>query len=162
VEVVKNISKEDVKKHKLFIGTKKLKEKKMKIAVTYENGKIYQHFGHTQEFKIYTIEDNKVVSSEIIDTNGHGHGALAGFLANQDVDVIICGGLGKGAQIALSQAGIQLYGGVQGEADEAVENFIKGTLVYNSNVQCNHHGEHHHGDHECGEHSCGEHHCHHE
>ena len=52
----------------------------MKIAVTYENGEIFQHFGHTEAFKIYDIADGKVVSAEVVDTNGSGHGALAGFL----------------------------------------------------------------------------------
>lgn len=36
----------------------------MRIAVTYENGEIFQHFGHTQEFKVYDVEDNKIISSE--------------------------------------------------------------------------------------------------
>ena len=66
----------------------------MKIAVTYENEMVFQHFGHTEQFKIYEVEDNKVVASEIVDTNGSGHGALAGFLAGQGVDVLICGGIG--------------------------------------------------------------------
>ena len=50
----------------------------MRIAVTYENGQIFQHFGHTGQFKVYDIEENRVASSEIVDTNGQGHGALAG------------------------------------------------------------------------------------
>ena len=92
----------------------------MKIAVTYENGQIFQHFGHTEQFKIYTVEDGKIVSSEVVDTNGSGHGALAGFLAEQNVTVLICGGIGGGAQMALVGAGIKLYGGVSGSCDEAV------------------------------------------
>ena len=51
----------------------------MKIAVTYENGEIFQHFGRTEQFKLYDVEDNKVVSSEVVGTNGSGHGALAGL-----------------------------------------------------------------------------------
>ena len=84
----------------------------MKIAVTYENGQIFQHFGHTEQFKIYTVENGKIVSSEVVDTNGSGHGALAGFLSEQSVAVLICGGIGGGAQMALASAGIQLFGGV--------------------------------------------------
>ena len=73
----------------------------MKIAVTYDNGEIFQHFGKTESFKVYEVEDNKVVSSEVIGSNGTGHGALAGLLAEQGVNVLICGGIGGGAQTAL-------------------------------------------------------------
>jgi len=129
----------------------------MKIAVTYENGQIFQHFGHTQQFKIYEIADGKVVSATVADTNGSGHGALAGFLQEYQVDTLICGGIGGGAQMALAEAGIALYGGVSGDADAAVEALLKRELAFIPDVQCNHHGEHHHGDHEQGGH-CGEHH----
>lgn len=131
----------------------------MKIAVTYENGQIFQHFGHTEQFKVYTVEDGKIVSSEIIDTNGSGHGALAGLLYNIGADVLICGGIGGGAQMALAQAGIRLFGGVHGDADKAVESFIAGVLAYDPNAKCDHHGEHHHEDHQCGDHGCGSHNC---
>ena len=130
----------------------------MKIAVTYENGQIFQHFGHTEQFKIYETEDGKIVDSKIVDTNGSGHGALAGFLTDNQVEVLICGGIGGGAQMALAQAGIQLYGGVTGDADLAVEAFLKKALAYNPDVHCDHHGEEHHGN--CGNHGCGEHKCH--
>ena len=134
----------------------------MIIAVTYENGQIFGHFGHTAQFKLYTVEDQKIVSSEVVDTNGSGHGALAGFLENHKVDVLICGGIGGGAKSALSAAGIKLYGGVSGNADEAVEALLKNTLEYNPEVRCNHHDENHGEGHSCAEHeahSCG-HHCH--
>ena len=131
----------------------------MKIAVTYENGNIFQHFGHTEQFKIYNVEGEKVISSEVINTNGSGHGALAGLLASLNVDVLICGGIGGGAQMALAQAGIRLFGGVKGSADAAVEALLSDTLHYDPQAKCDHHGEHHHGDHECGDHGCGEHHC---
>ena len=86
----------------------------MKIAVTYENGQVFQHFGHTAQFKIYEAQEGRVASSQVVDTNGSGHGALAGFLQAQGVDTLICGGIGGGAKTALAQAGIQLYGGVTG------------------------------------------------
>lgn len=135
----------------------------MKIAVTYENGQIFQHFGHTEQMKIYTAENGEVVSAEVLSTNGSGHGALAGFLRAQGVDVLICGGIGGGAQMALAEAGIKLYGGCSGEADRAVENLLNNTLMYNPNVKCSHHeGEHDcghdcgsHGDHECRHGNCG-------
>ena len=126
----------------------------MKIAVTYENGNIFQHFGHTEKFKVYDVEDGKIVSSEVIGTDGNGHGALAGVLGGLHVEALICGGIGGGAQNALAAAGIKLYGGVSGSADEAVEALLKNELVYNPDVMCNHHDEHH-GD--CGSHGCGGH-----
>ena len=132
----------------------------MRIAATYEVGQIFQHFGHTEQFKVYDVEEGKVTASKVIDTNGSGHGALAGFLLDNQVDVLICGGIGGGAQMALAQAGIKLYGGVAGDADAAVEALLKDSLAYNPDVKCNHHGEEHHGNcgnHGCGEHSCGNH-----
>ena len=130
----------------------------MKIAVTYENGEIFQHFGHTETFKIYDIADGKVVSAEVVDTNGSVHGALAGFLVAHGVDTLICGGIGGGAQNALAQAGIRLFGGVSGNADEAVNALLAGNLGYNPNVHCDHHD--HEAGHSCGDHGCGSHSCH--
>ena len=132
----------------------------MRVAVTYENGQIFQHFGHTEQFKVYEVSEGKVLSSEVVDTNGSGHGALAGVLTALNADVLICGGIGGGAQMALAAAGIKLYGGVSGDADAAVQAFAAGTLEYNPDVKCNHHGEHHHHDGQCTGHGCGgEHHC---
>ncbi len=128
----------------------------MRIAVTYENGNVFGHFGHTEQFKIYDVENNQVTSSEVVDTEGSGHGALAGFLKNLNVDTLICGGIGGGAQNALTEAGIRLFGGVAGSADEAVKALLEGTLDYNANVTCSHH-DHEHGEgHTCGSHGCGE------
>ena len=126
----------------------------MRIAVTYENGEIFQHFGHTEQFKVYDVENGKIVSAEVVDTNGSGHGALAGVLSALHVDALICGGIGGGAQAALAAAGIQLYGGVSGGADRAAEALAAGTLAYDANVICDHHGEHHQEG-GCGHHSCG-------
>ncbi|MFR3141070.1 MAG: FKBP-type peptidyl-prolyl cis-trans isomerase [Lacrimispora saccharolytica] len=130
----------------------------MKIAVTYDNGNIFQHFGKTEFFKVYDVEDNKVISSEVIGSNGVGHGALAGLLAGQSVDVLICGGIGGGAQAALEEAGVELCAGAQGDADQAVEAYLKGELV-STGANCDHH--HHEEGHSCGDHeeghSCGGH-----
>ena len=133
-------------------------EHMMRIAVTYENGEIFQHFGHTEQFKVYDIDGGKIVSSEVVDTNGSGHGALAGVLSALHVDALICGGIGAGAQAALAAAGITLYGGVSGNADRAAEALAAGTLAYNSQAMCDHQGEHHHGG-DCGSHGCGHHSC---
>lgn len=132
----------------------------MKIAATYENGQIFQHFGHTEKFKVYDIQDGKIVSAKVIDTNGSGHGALAGVLKDLGVDTLICGGIGGGAQMALAEAGIKLYGGVSGDADTAVNELISGSLNFNPDVKCNHHGEEHHHEGGCGSHGCGSHSCH--
>ena len=129
----------------------------MKIAVTYENGEIFGHFGHTKQFKVYETENGKILSSKVVDTNGSGHGALAGMLSALNIDVLICGGIGGGAQVALSNAGIKLFGGVQGDADKAVEDYLNDVLQYDPDAKCDHHDhEHEHTDgHTCGEHGCG-------
>ena len=130
----------------------------MRVAVTYENGEIFQHFGHTEQFKIYDIEDGKIIASGVVDTNGSGHGALAGVLNALQVDALICGGIGGGAQMALAQAGIRLYGGVSGSADAAAQALAEGRLSFNPEVHCDHH-DHHGEGHTCGSHGCGSHTC---
>ena len=133
----------------------------MRIAITYENGQIFQHFGHTAQFKIYDVANGEIVRAEVVDTNGSGHGALAGFLMQLGVDALICGGIGGGAQMALAEVGIRLFGGVSGDADAAVNALIAGNLGYNPDVHCDHHNhEHGDGEHSCGSHGCGNHGCH--
>lgn len=130
----------------------------MKIAVCYEDGAIFQHFGHTERFKVYDVENGKVQLASIVDTNGSGHGALADLLKKGGIDTLICGGIGGGAKNALAEAGIALYGGVSGDADQAVEALLAGKLQYQPDVACNHHGEHHHSEgHTCGQHGCSGH-----
>lgn len=124
----------------------------MRVAVTYDNGEIFQHFGHTEQFKVYDIEDGRITASEVVDTNGKGHGALAGVLGALKTDILICGGIGGGAQAALAAAGIKLYAGISGSADEAVKALLEGTLNFNPNANCSHH-EHGEG-HTCGNHGC--------
>ena len=130
----------------------------MKIAVTYENGQIFGHFGHTEQFKLYETEEGKIISSELVDTNGTGHGALAGFL--KEHGVLICGNIGGGARNALAEAGIRLFPGAAGKADAQVESFLAGSLSYDPAAMCHHHGEGHvckdHGHHGEG-HGCGGH-----
>ena len=131
-------------------------ENSMRIAVTYQNGEIFQHFGDTEQFKLYDAENGSVVSAQVVDTNGSGHGLLAGFLKEAQVDALICGGIGMGAQMALEEAGIRLYAGVQGSADRAAQALAAGSLEYDPDARCDHH-EHHGGD--CGHGHCAEHHC---
>lgn len=136
----------------------------MKIAVTYDNGQIFQHFGHTEQFKLYDVEDGKVTAQTVVDAGGEGHGALAQVLKAHGVDTLICGGIGGGAQQALAQAGIRLYGGVKGEANAAVEALLRGELTYDPNARCDHH-DHAHGEGHCGQghqhegHACRHGHC---
>lgn len=142
------------------IASIKKEASRLKIAVTYQEGNVFQHFGHSEQFKIYEIEDKKVVSSKIIGTDGNGHEALAGYLKNDNVDILICGGIGGGAVDALSEYGIQVVPGVTGEADMAVSDYLNDKLQVNMQPNCDHHDE----EHSCGEHidgdcSCG-HSCH--
>lgn len=130
----------------------------MRIAVPFEGGMVYQHFGHTEQIKVYDVENGKIVKEQVMDTQGHGHGALAGFLSGLNVQALICGGIGGGARMALAEAGITLYGGVSGNADEAVKDLLAGELEFDPNIQCSHHG--HENGHACGEGSCGSHGCH--
>ena len=119
--------------------------------------KKYKPCGHSEQFKLYNVENGKIVGEQIVDTNGSGHGALAGFLQAAQVDALICGGIGMGAQMALADMGIKLYAGVQGSADSAAKALASGTLEYDPDAHCNHHGHHHGG--ECGHDSCADHHC---
>ena len=121
----------------------------MKVAVTYENGEVFQHFGRTPQFKVYEIEGEEIKSEEVIDTNGTGHGALAGLLSNEGAEVLICGGIGGGAQVAMNSAGITLYAGASGDADAAVKAYIDGSLPQIGEATCEHHGHSDHGDHDC-------------
>ena len=131
----------------------------MKIAVAYENGEIFQHFGHTEQFAVYETDGKEILSSKICPTNGSGHGALAGFLGDLKADVVICGGIGSGARGALAAAGIRLCAGCSGNAEEAVRKFLAGTLEHTDDATCDHHGHDHDDGHSCGGHSCGEHAC---
>lgn len=129
----------------------------MRIAVTYENGEIFQHFGRTEHFKLYDIEDGTITNEQIVETGGSGHGALAGFLRAAQVDALICGGIGPGAQMALAEAGVTLYGGVSGNADAAAKALAEGRLAYDPDAHCDHH-DHAGEGHDCahdGGHCCG-------
>ena len=145
-------------------GTENIERKgqeHMRIAIPYENGEVFQHFGHAAQFKLYDAEDGKIVKEQLAAPAGAGHGALAGWLAGAGVDALICGGIGGGAQNALREAGVKLYAGVQGSADEAAKALAEGSLQFDPDAKCDHHGEGH-GEGHChhGE-GHGEGHCHH-
>lgn len=128
----------------------------MKIAVTYQNGQVFQHFGRTEYFKIFDTENGEIINTDILASNGVGHGALAGLLSDSKVGVLICGGLGTGALNALKSAGIEVIAGASGDADTAVKEYLVGNLV-STGSNCNHH--HHEDGHSCGSHGCSEHEC---
>jgi len=130
----------------------------MKVAITHEDGMIFQHFGKSQEFKIYDIENGKVISSEVIPTGDAGHCALASFLQGHGVGAVICGGLGMGARNALSSCGIAVYGGNSGSCDEAANAFASGYLAQNDEANCSCHDHGHEEGHTCGHHHGA---CHH-
>ena len=126
----------------------------MRVAVTYDNGNVFGHFGRTEQFKVYDIEDGKIVDSKILGTNGEGCGALAGILNSANIDALICGGIGGGAQMALVEAGIKLYAGASGRADTAVEALITGTLDASGEANCDHHDHEQQNGHSCGHGRC--------
>ena len=137
-----------------------------KVADALVNGKRLLITGGHCEFEPVEIDQEiiekgtqKVVSEQVVDTNGSGHGALAGFLQAAKADVLICGGIGMGAQMALADAGIKLYAGVQGSADAAAKSLAEGTLEYDPDAKCDHHGHHHGEGHECGHHHGEDHEC---
>ncbi|MEE3481163.1 MAG: NifB/NifX family molybdenum-iron cluster-binding protein [Lachnospiraceae bacterium] len=116
----------------------------MKIAVTYDNGQVWQHFGRTENFKFYDVEDGTVVSSEVVNTEGAGHGALVDFLASHGANAVIMGGAGAPIIMMLNSLGIKTYPGVTGEADAAVDALLAGTLETNEDAV--HEGCHHHAE----------------
>lgn len=126
----------------------------MIVAVTYENGMVFQHFGHTAQFKLYMVENNAVQESRLLPTGASGHGALASLLQAAGVNTLICGGIGAGAKEALAKCGIPVYPGVTGNADQSVQALLSGTLHFVPDIQCSHH---HENEHTCGEdkHGCG-------
>ena len=128
----------------------------MRIAVTYENGQVFQHFGRTGQFKLYDVENGAVQAARVVDTNGAGHGALAGFLREAGAEVLICGGIGGGAQMALANAGIRLFAGASGPADAAVAALLAGTLPEHGEANCDHHGHHDHQGGGCHQGGCRE------
>lgn len=125
----------------------------MIVAVTYEDGQVFQHFGRTEQFKLYEIADGAVVSSKVIGNDGLSHGGLVNVLIANKVEAFICGGIGGGARNMIESTGIRLYPGASGDADACVEALISGRLDYDPDTSCNHH-DHDHGDHGC---TCGHH-----
>lgn len=125
----------------------------MKIAITYDNGYVFQHFGHTEKFQIFEIENNKIKETYLLDCNGVGHCALVNVLIEEGIDSLICGGVGGGAISALNKAKIKVFPGVHGEISQIIQLYLNNELCESYESNCDHHDENHHKNHE--------HHCNH-
>lgn len=126
----------------------------MKIAVSYDNGQVFGHFGHTEFFKFYEVNNKTIETATVVNAAGSGHAAIAAFLKSNDIDVVICGGMGSHAKEALEDAGIEVFTGAEGDADEAVASFLAGELV-SEGVNCNHHDHDDEDDEEADSCGCG-------
>lgn len=116
----------------------------MKIAVASENGMVTEHFGHCEGFVIFDTQNNQIIKSETIPNPGHRPGFLPNFLADRGVNVIISGGMGGGAIEIFNERNVEVVVGAQGDAKEAVEAYLQGSLKSTGSV-C-----HEHSYYECG------------
>ena len=108
----------------------------MRIAIPYFESMIFQHFGRSKQFKVYEIENHQVLMEMIVEPEAVGHEAVADFLRAIDVRAVICGNIGQEAMRALNGAGILFYGGVSGQADDAITALVGGALAYDPNIRC--------------------------
>jgi len=102
----------------------------MRIAATYEDGQIFQHFGRTQTFKVYEVDNGQVIDCRLIETGGIGHSTLSMVLNQLRIETVICGGIGANAFKALKSFDITVYPGVEGNADDAIDALLEGKLNY--------------------------------
>lgn len=130
----------------------------MKVAIPWDGNMVFQHFGQTKLFAIYEVENGEVKDLGILDPAGQGHGALAGILAAENINVLICGGIGGPAKQCLADAGITCIPGVSGWIKDVVAAYAAGELAGDPDFECDHHDH----DHACGDHDhgCGNHGCH--
>ncbi|MDD5936306.1 MAG: NifB/NifX family molybdenum-iron cluster-binding protein [Clostridiales bacterium] len=110
----------------------------MRVAVSYDNGNIFNHVGDAKEFKIYDIEDGKIVSTEVLKSSGSGRAMVVDFVSTHFCDVLICNEICSGAKGAVNEAGTKVYGAVTGNADDAVEKLIQNQLEDGDTVICHH------------------------
>ncbi|MDD6213121.1 MAG: NifB/NifX family molybdenum-iron cluster-binding protein [Clostridiales bacterium] len=124
----------------------------MRIAVPIEDGKIYPHFGNSRFFKFYNVEDGTILQSFSMASGVEGHEEQAAFLKAAGAQLLICGGIGGGAMKALDKAGILVMGGIVGDADERIREFLNGTIQYRPAAPggtCANRACHHHSGTEC-------------
>lgn len=125
----------------------------MKIAVPVEGGNVCAHFGHAPQFLLVTTHQGSVVDKELLYNPEHEPGRLPRWLGEMGIRAIITGGMGERAVSLFNSQGIQVFMGVTGPADMAVESFLKGKLTVGASL-CSH-GEGHHGECGHGREGCG-------
>ncbi|WP_334308253.1 NifB/NifX family molybdenum-iron cluster-binding protein [Anaerocolumna sp.] len=120
-----------------------------RIAVaTDENHNVFQHFGKTQAFTIYELEGKDLKSKNTLSSNGAGHSELVTLLSENNIDVVICGGVGLHAMEGLMEAGMLVIPGAQGDVDVVTASYLDGSLQASEGPTCDHH------DHENENHVC--------
>ncbi|MDD3213559.1 MAG: NifB/NifX family molybdenum-iron cluster-binding protein [Eubacteriales bacterium] len=117
----------------------------MKIAVACMGTQVAQHFGHCENFRIFTSENRAIATETNIANPGHKPGFLPNFLGDLGVEVIIAGGMGGGAVDIFNERNIEVIVGAEGNARDAVTAYLNGELKSTGSV-CH---EHSHAD-ECG------------
>lgn len=123
----------------------------MKIAIPYNEGNVFEHFGRTKSFKVYDLQNGVIENTVFINADGSGHSELISMLKSVDVELVLCGGIGGKAIQMFNNLGIDVYTGATGNTDDVLRGFMDGSLKLNNTSTC----DHHHDDSE--EHSC---HCH--
>jgi predicted Fe-Mo cluster-binding NifX family protein len=121
------------------------------IAAPVLNGQINDHFGHSDEFQIFTIDDDntiKLTNSIKSEKRCGCKTNLVGELKSEKVTILIAGYLGQGAKSKLNDAGIDVFSGFSGDVFQAVKSWNSGEFKFQSLV-CE--GNHTHG-HNCNHH----------
>ncbi len=113
----------------------------MKIAVASEGDTVTEHFGYCENFNVFEIEDNKIISSESVLSPGHKPGLLPKFLHDLGVNVIISGGMGTGAIEIFNENSIQVITGAKGNAEDIVNKYLEGEIQISVEA-CREHGHH--------------------
>lgn len=112
----------------------------MKIAVASKGNTIWGHFGHCENFNIFDIKDGEIQSVKNVPNPGHRPGFLPNFLADMGVKIIIAGGMGGGAVDIFNQRNVEVIVGAEGDAQAAVEAYIRGELESTGAVCHQHEG----------------------
>ncbi len=104
------------------------------IAIPTEGGNISTHFGRCDKFSIFKTQDGKIVSQQFLDPPGHEPGAYPKYLGDQDVNVVICCGLGPKAKQLFDENNIDVLVGVDTSSPtELVGKFLNGSLISGNN-----------------------------
>jgi predicted Fe-Mo cluster-binding NifX family protein len=102
--------------------------KSMKVAISTDGEYVSAHFGRCPNFTIVDIEQDNILSREVVGNPGHQPAFLPQFLSGKGVGCIIAGGMGRRAQTLFAEKGIQTLVGITGRVDEIIEKLISGTL----------------------------------